>query len=85
MRDVTPSRLLTCRLVVLPGKDKGGTWLCTNLGRSTYPPPLVAKLYGFRWQIELLFKEWKSYANLREFDTANPNIAEGLIWARFAA
>ena len=28
-----------------------------------------------------MFKEWKSYANLRAFDTANAHIAEGLIWA----
>ena len=35
--------------------------------------------------MELLFKEWKSYANLCAFDTANPNIAEGLVWAALAA
>ena len=32
-----------------------------------------------------LFKEWKSHANLRAFDTANPCIAEGLIWASLCA
>jgi hypothetical protein len=41
----------------------------------------VGRLYRFRWQIELCFKEWKSYANLHQFDTANAHIAEGLIWA----
>jgi hypothetical protein len=35
--------------------------------------------------VELLFKEWKSHANLRAFDTANSNIAEGLIWASLCA
>lgn len=35
--------------------------------------------------MELLFKEWKSHANLRAFDTANPHIAEGLVWAALAA
>ena len=35
--------------------------------------------------MELLFKEWKSYANLHAFDTANPIIVEGLIWAAIAA
>jgi hypothetical protein len=34
---------------------------------------------------ELCFKEWKSYANLHPFDTANPHIAEGLIWASLCA
>ena len=35
--------------------------------------------------MELLFKEWKSYANLHAFDTANPALVEGLIWVAIAA
>ena len=35
--------------------------------------------------MELLFKEWKSYANLHAFDTEKPAIVEGLIWAAIAA
>src|ERR687885_2734041 len=35
--------------------------------------------------MELLFKEWKSYANLHAFDTENPAIVEGLIWTAIAA
>jgi hypothetical protein len=35
--------------------------------------------------VELLFKEWKSYANLHAFNTKNPEIAEGLIWAAIIA
>ena len=50
-----------------------------------FPLELVGKLYRFRWQVELCFKEWKSYANLHRFDTANPHIAEGLIWASLCA
>jgi len=73
------------RLVVLPGKEKGMTRLCTNLDRQRFPLELVAKLYRFRWQVELCFKEWKSYANLHRFDTANEHIAEGLIWASLCA
>jgi hypothetical protein len=42
---------------------------------------LIGRLYRFRWPIELCFKEWKSYANLHKFDTANPHLAAGLIWA----
>jgi hypothetical protein len=35
--------------------------------------------------MELLFKEWKSYANLHAFDTAKVAIVEGLMWAAIAA
>ena len=61
------------------------TRLCTNLPRTPFSLDLVARLYRFRWQIELCFKEWKSYANLHKFDTANEHIAEGLIWASLCA
>ena len=61
------------------------TRLCTNLPRTPFSLDLVARLYRFRWQIELLFKEWKSYANLHKFDTANAHIAAGLIWASLCA
>ena len=73
------------RLVVIPGRDPAMTRLCTNLPRTPFSVDVVARLYRFRWQIELCFKEWKSYANLHRFDTANPHIAEGLIWASLCA
>jgi len=73
------------RVVVLPGREKTMTRLCTNLPRTPFSLDLVSRLYRFRWQIELLFKEWKSYSNLRKFNTANPHIAEGLIWASLCA
>jgi hypothetical protein len=73
------------RLVVLPGKEKGMTRLCTNLDRKRFPLQLVGDLYRFRWQVELCFKEWKSYANLHRFDTANEHITDGLIWASLCA
>ena len=41
--------------------------------------------YKLRWQIELLFKEWKSYTNLHKFDTEKETISEALIWASLAA
>lgn len=74
-----------CRLVVLPGKEKHRTWLCTNLPRDEFSAEVVSHLYRFRWQVELLFKEWKSYANLRKFDTGNRFIVRGFIWASLAA
>lgn len=73
------------RVVVLPGHEKTMTRLCTNLPRTPFSLDLVGRLYRFRWQIELLFKEWKSYANLHKFDTGNEHIAAGLIWASLCA
>lgn len=73
------------RVVVLPGHEKTMTRLCTNLPRTPFSLDLVGRIYRFRWQIELLFKEWKSYANLHKFDTANEHIAAGLIWASLCA
>src|SRR5215468_5286205 len=57
----------------------------TNLPPTRYPLEVICRAYKWRWQVELLFKEWKSYANLHAFDTANPAIVEGLIWAAIAA
>lgn len=84
--DVEYDRTGLCfRVLVLPGRETSMTRLCTNLPRSSFSLSLVSKLYRFRWQIELLFKEWKSYANLHKFDTANEHIAAGLIWASLCA
>ena len=78
-------RRVRFRVVALPGRDPAMTRLCTNLPRTPFAPDLIGRLYRFRWQIELYFKEWKSYANLHQFDTANPHIAAGLIWASLCA
>ena len=77
----------TCRLVVHPNLKKGAAprYLITNLDATTFTPEHISDAYRLRWQVELLFKEWKSYANLHAFDTANPHIAEGLIWAALCA
>ncbi len=59
--------------------------LVTNLGRDEATPATVRALYRLRWQVEFLFKEWKSYANLHRFATTKVPIAEGLLWAAIAA
>ncbi|MGI9571461.1 MAG: IS4 family transposase, partial [Desulfobulbia bacterium] len=71
-----------CRAVRFwhPTKKRYLTWL-TNLPREKFSCDDVMKLYRLRWQVELLFKEWKSYNNLHAFVTRQPQIAEGLIWA----
>ena len=78
------------RLVLIPNQSKRkkkDDWirLCTNLPVTDFSAALVSRIYRFRWQIELVFKDWKSYANLHKFDTGNEHIAEGLIWASLCA
>jgi len=35
-------------------------FLLTNLGVEEFPLHFVHQLYSLHWQVELLFKEWKS-------------------------
>jgi hypothetical protein len=63
------------------GKKHGWLRLLTNLSRDGFSAADVLQAYRLRWQIELLYKELKSYANLHAFSTSKPNIAEGLFWA----
>jgi len=60
-------------------------YLLTNLPAKRYRLDMIYRAYKWRWQVELLFKEWKSYANLHAFDTEKAAIVEGLIWAAIAA
>ena len=60
-------------------------YLLTNLPQGRYTISIICLGYKLRWQVELLFKEWKSYTNLHKFDTEKETIAEALIWASLAA
>lgn len=66
-------------------KKKNHLYLFTNLPARDFPPSVVATTYRLRWQVELFFKECKSYTKLKKFQTADPHIAEGLIWATLIA
>lgn len=59
--------------------------LLTSLCPREFKPGTVASMYRLRWQIELFFKECKSYTRLRKFQTKDPHIVEGLIWASMIA
>ena len=61
------------------------SYIITNLPASTFNMIEVGKLYRLRWQIELLFKEWKSNNNLKKFNTRNSTIVYTLIWASLLA
>src|SRR6266436_1156653 len=49
----------------------------THLPPKRYPLEVICRAYKWRWQGALLLKEWKSYAHLHAFDTANPALVEG--------
>ena len=36
----------------------------TNVPRTVWPPTTILKAYPIRWQVELIFKTWKSYCHL---------------------
>lgn len=76
---------LRLRMVLLWTPREQFTMLMTNVSRAVLSAKEVAQMYRLRWQIELLFKEWKSHANLHEFASANPALVAGLIWASLAA
>jgi IS4 transposase len=52
----------------------------TNISPDILGPEDIGKLYGARWDIELLFKELKSKYALDVINTKNPQIIEALIW-----
>lgn len=57
-----------------------------HLGFLTNLPPEkvscqdIGKLYRLRWQIELSFKELKSYSALKRFQTSNEHVIKAFIW-----
>ncbi len=52
----------------------------TNIQKDVLNAKDIAKLYGARWDIELLFKELKSKYALDVLETKNVQIIEALIW-----
>ncbi|AKB36307.1 Mobile element protein [Methanosarcina siciliae C2J] len=52
----------------------------TNIQKDVLNTKDIAKLYGARWDIELLFKELKSKYALDVLETKNVQVIEALIW-----
>ena len=52
----------------------------TNIQKDVLNAKDIAKLYGARWDIELLFKELKSKYALDILETKNVQVIEALIW-----
>lgn len=84
--DVSWEGTLDSRLLVTWNEtEERPRYLATNLPREVFSIEQVCDAYRLRWQVELMFKEWKSYANLHAFSTEKAPIAEGLIWAALCA
>jgi hypothetical protein len=52
----------------------------TNISLELLEPEEVARLYGARWEVEILFKELKSRYALDMVPTSNPKVIEAMIW-----
>ena len=52
----------------------------TDISPDVLSPEDIAKLYGARWDIELVFKELKSRYDLDVVNTTKPHIIEAYIW-----
>lgn len=62
-------------------RHKRHGYLITTLPQSQFTAQDIQQYYALRWQIELLFKELKSYCNLSTFSTENEHIVRTLIWS----
>jgi putative transposase len=69
------------RLVAVYNEDEDKYHMyITNISPELLEPEEVARLYGARWEVEILFKELKSKYALDVVPTSNPQVIEALIW-----
>lgn len=74
----------TFRLVVRwNGKKQKWVFIVTNLNREVFSLCDVLQAYRLRWQIELLFKELKSYSGWHRFNTKSDGLMISLILLSF--
>ena len=62
-------------------RHKRHGYLITTLSREQFSTQEIQQYYALRWQVELLFKELKSYCCLSTFSTENAHIVRTLIWS----
>ncbi|WP_321429360.1 IS4 family transposase [uncultured Methanolobus sp.] len=69
------------RMIAIMNKEteKYHTYI-TNIPSDVLDAEDIAKLYGARWDIELVFKELKSRYAMDVVNTTNKNIVEAYIW-----
>jgi hypothetical protein len=57
-------------------------WYITNVRLAVWAPEVVATVYRIRWQIELLFKQWKSLLHLHVLKGTRPERIKCLLYGR---
>lgn len=74
----THGRLPTAQALELAG------WLVllTNAPAQRLPLAATAYLYRVRWQVELIFKQWKSVLRIHVLPSTNENRVQCEVWAR---
>ena len=73
------------RVVAVLNKETGEYHVyMTNIPVEILSDEDIASLYGARWEIEMVFKELKSYYRMDQIDSGNPDIIESLdLWFPF--
>jgi len=57
-------------------------WYITNVSATVWAAEVVAIVYRIRWQIELLFKQWKSLLHLHVLKGTRPERIRCLLYGR---
>jgi hypothetical protein len=65
IEDRTTHRKVTARVVCVPydGEDR---YYLTTLSRAIFSPHDIAEMYRMRWEVELLFRQWRGAARMDE-------------------
>jgi hypothetical protein len=58
------------------------TLLITNVPPEIWSATTLAKVYGVRWRIEILFKAWKTHFSMTLLPDASADYVLTLLWAR---
>jgi hypothetical protein len=61
------------------------TFFVTNVSRDVWQPEVVGTIYRLRWQIELIFKSWKSLCHIHVLKGQRPERVECFIYGRLIA
>jgi hypothetical protein len=60
-------------------------WYVTSLAPENFSPEEIGQIYRLRWQIELLFKTWKSLCRLDQVPSEKEEVVLCLVYASLCA